>query len=50
MSFKGYNCAAARMQMPLMDGSCAIGSRESCQVGNQAALSEYFDVPQGSLF
>ena len=34
----------------LKDGSCAIENREPCQVGNQAALSGAFDVPQGSLF
>ena len=34
----------------LKNGSCAIESREPCQVGNQAALSGDFDVPQGSLF
>ena len=34
----------------LKDGSCAIKNREPCQVGNQAALSGAFDVPQGHLF
>ena len=34
----------------LKNGSCAIEYREPCQVGNQAALSGDFDVPQGSLF
>ena len=34
----------------LKNGSCAIENREPCQVGNQAALSGNFDVPQGSLF
>ena len=34
----------------LKNGSCAIESREPCQVGNQAALSGEFDVPQGCLF
>ena len=33
----------------LKDGSCAIKNREPCQVGNQAALSGAFDVPQGHL-
>ncbi len=33
----------------LKDGSCAIGCRESCQVGNQAALSGSSDVPRGRL-
>ena len=31
------------------DGSCAIEGCESCQVGNQAALSSLFDVPRGCL-
>ena len=34
----------------LKNWSCAIKNREPCQVGNQAALSGAFDVPQGSLF
>ena len=34
----------------LKNWSCAIKNRELCQVGNQAALSGAFDVPQGSLF
>ena len=34
----------------LRNGSCAIGNREPCQVGNQAALSGPADVPQGHLF
>ena len=34
----------------LKNGSCAIDNREPCQVGNQAALSGNFNVPQGSLF
>ncbi len=34
----------------LKNGSCAIVNREPCQVGNQAALSGAFGVPQGSLF
>ena len=34
----------------LKNGSCAIEGREPCQVGNQAALSGLFDVPQGCLF
>ena len=34
----------------LKNWSCAIKNREPCQVGNQAALSGDFDVPQGSLF
>ena len=33
----------------LMIGSCAIKCRESCQVGNQAALSGLSGVPQGCL-
>ena len=38
-------------QLPVLKNwSCAIESREPCQVGNQAALSGDFDVPQGSLF
>jgi len=32
------------------NGSCAIECREPCQVGNQAALSEFFNVPRGRLF
>ena len=34
----------------LKNGSCAIEGCELCQVGNQAALSGLFDVPQGRLF
>ena len=34
----------------LRNGSCAIGHREPCQVGDQAALSGYPDVPRGRLF
>ena len=34
----------------MKNGSCATGNRESCQVGNQAALSGHSGVPQGSLF
>ena len=34
----------------LKDGSCAIRGCESCQVGNQAALSGLSGVPQGRLF
>ena len=34
----------------LKNGSCAIKNREPCQMGNQAALSGAFDVPQGRLF
>ena len=34
----------------LKDGSCAIRGYESCQVGNQAALSGLSGVPQGCLF
>ena len=30
----------------LKSRSCAIEGREPCQVGNQAALSGLFDVPQ----
>ena len=41
---------SASQLLVLKDGSCAIGNREPCQVGNQAALSGAFDVPQGSLF
>ena len=33
----------------MKDGSCAIGAREPCQVGDQAALSGVVDVPQGCL-
>ena len=33
----------------LRSGSCAIGNCESCQVGNQAALSGLSGVPRGSL-
>ena len=33
----------------MTSGSCAIGSREPCQVGNQAALSGPADVPRGRL-
>jgi len=33
----------------MKDGSCAIGAREPCQVGDQAALSGVTDVPQGCL-
>ena len=34
----------------MKNGSCAIESREPCQVGNQAALNGIFDVPRGCLF
>ena len=34
----------------LKNGSCAMGNREPCQVGNQAALSGPSHVPQGRLF
>ena len=34
----------------LKDGSRAMEGCESCQVGNQAALSSLFYVPRGSLF
>ncbi len=34
----------------LKNGSCAIGNREPCQVGNQAALSGAPDVPRERLF
>ena len=33
----------------LKSGSCAMGIHESCQVRNEAALSETSHVPQGSL-
>ena len=33
----------------MKDGTCAIGAREPCQVGDQAALSGVADVPQGRL-
>lgn len=33
----------------LKSGSCAMGIHESCQVRNEAALSETFHVPQGRL-
>ena len=33
----------------LKDGSCATRGCESCQVGNQAALSGLSGVPQGRL-
>lgn len=39
MPFEGSHCAAAPSMRPLRDGSRAIGIREPCQVGNQAALS-----------
>ena len=41
---------SASQRFVLKDWSCAIRNREPCQVGNQAALSGIFDVPQGSLF
>ena len=34
----------------LKNGSCAIRGCESCQVGNEAALSGLSGVPQGCLF
>ena len=34
----------------LKNGSCATRGCESCQVGNQAALSGLSGVPRGSLF
>jgi len=51
-----YNMRADIQNMAILsgscgvNGSCAIKSRELCQVGNQAALSGVFGVPQGSLF
>jgi len=41
---------SASLLAAMMNGSCAIGSCESCQVGNQAALSSVIGAPQGSLF
>ncbi|MPM69010.1 hypothetical protein SDC9_115953 [bioreactor metagenome] len=40
----------APFEPALTNGSCAIKDHESCQVGNQAALSGDFDVPPGCLF
>ena len=37
------------MRLTLKDGSCAIGGCEPCQVGDQAALSGFPDVPRGCL-
>ena len=37
------------MRLALKDGSCAIGGCEPCQVGDQAALSGFPDVPRGCL-
>ena len=37
------------MRRAMKDGSCAIGGCEPCQVGDQAALSGFLDVPQGRL-
>ena len=37
------------MPAALKSGSCAIGGCEPCQVGNQAALSNFSNVPRGSL-
>ena len=41
---------SASQLLALKNWSCAIENREPCQVGNQAALSGAFDVPQGRLF
>ena len=49
MPFEGSGRAAASTTSPLKDGSRAIGSREPCQVGNQAALSGSAGVPRGRL-
>ena len=37
------------MRLALKDGSCAIGGCEPCQVGDQAALSGFPNVPRGCL-
>ena len=44
----GVRTAAADSRV-LRYGSCAIASREPCQVGNQAALSGFCNVPRGCL-
>ena len=41
---------SAPQQAVLINGSCATGGCEPCQVGNQAALSSLLRVPQGRLF
>ena len=43
------SCYGCPLQVALTDGSCAIEVREPCQVGNKAALSGIFYVPQGCL-
>ncbi len=47
---EGHFCAAAPFVSVMKNGSCAIGSFEPCQVGNQAALRSPPDVPRGCLF
>ena len=46
---RGILVRLAMTDIALMDGSCAIERCESCQVGNQAALSSFFGVPRGRL-
>jgi len=48
--FEGECRMVSTIVSMLKYGSCAIVCRESCQVGNQAALSEVGNVPQGSLY
>ena len=47
---KDTGCADCIKEYVLKNGSCATGSCEPCQVGNQAALSGLSRVPRGSLF
>ncbi len=42
-------CSLRFARLTVTDGSCAIGCCEPCQVGDQAALSSFPDVPQGCL-
>ena len=42
-------CGLAPLFDALTDESCAIVGCEPCQVGDQAALSSFDDVPQGCL-
>ena len=47
---RGILVWSAPLTEALTDESCAIVGCESCQVGDQAALSSFEDVPQGRLF
>ena len=48
-SFEGRTFTNGVVSAVLMNGSCAIGNCEPCQVGDQAALSGCDDVPRECL-